>query len=226
MSKDAGLSARVFARVLNSALYDADCSQKARELLAAGDVHGAIGEWRRLAELGSGGARCVLAYLYLRGAPSIPIDVEEARRLCLSALTSEPGYANYLLGCLSRMDTETSIKVKYLLASYKAGFVPAETMMAGIMMASANEPGTRRKKAETMLRRAIDAGHVPALILLSSFYRAGRLGLVKRVLGILLFPVSQITYVLTIRFRIFSVSSFTYVNEPTRRLFADKFYDR
>jgi hypothetical protein len=46
--KNARLSARVFGTVLNYPLYDADCCPAARELLAVGNVAGAIAEWRRL----------------------------------------------------------------------------------------------------------------------------------------------------------------------------------
>jgi hypothetical protein len=103
-SKDSRLSARVFESVLNFPLYDADCSPAARDCLAVGNVVGAIAEWQRLADLGSGGARCVLAYLHLMGALSIPIDLEEARRIALSAVGGSRGYANYLLGCISLRD--------------------------------------------------------------------------------------------------------------------------
>jgi hypothetical protein len=62
-SKESRQSAQVFPHVLKLPLYDGDCSPAARELLAAGDVDGALAEWRRLADLGSGRARCVLAYV-------------------------------------------------------------------------------------------------------------------------------------------------------------------
>ncbi len=68
LSKEGRQSARIMGHVLNFPLYDGDCSPTARNLLAVGDVDGAIAEWRRLADLGSGRARCVLAYLALKGA--------------------------------------------------------------------------------------------------------------------------------------------------------------
>jgi hypothetical protein len=56
LSKANRQSARVMGHVLNFPLYDGDCSPVARELLAVGDIDGAIAEWRRLADLGSGPA--------------------------------------------------------------------------------------------------------------------------------------------------------------------------
>src|SRR5580698_7955772 len=97
LSRESQQSARVLGHVLNFPLYDGECSPAARELLAVGNIAGAIAEWRRLADLGSGRARCILAYLALKGTQSTPPDLEEARRLATSALSGERGYANYVL---------------------------------------------------------------------------------------------------------------------------------
>ena len=84
LSKDSRLSASVFGSVVNFPLYDADCCPAARDCLAVGNVAGAIAEWQRLADFGSGAARCILAYMHLMRAPSTPVDLEEARRIALS----------------------------------------------------------------------------------------------------------------------------------------------
>ena len=82
-SKDSRLSARVFGTVLNFPLYDGDCCPAARECLALGDVTGAVAEWQRLADLGSGTARCILAYLYLMVYFEFWLDCEEFLELVL-----------------------------------------------------------------------------------------------------------------------------------------------
>jgi hypothetical protein len=94
LSKSGRQSARIFGNVLDEPLYGGDCSAAACESLVNGNVEGAIAEWRRLADLGSSRARCVLSYLYFRGAPSIAADLEEARRLAGSAV--EPYALSYL----------------------------------------------------------------------------------------------------------------------------------
>jgi hypothetical protein len=109
LSKESRQSAQVFAHVLHLPLYDGDCSPAARALLANGDVDGAIAEWRRLADLGSGRARCVLAYVALFGTPSAPPDLEEARRLASSALSAERGYANYLLAVIGLKENQMGV---------------------------------------------------------------------------------------------------------------------
>src|ERR1700677_4104541 len=81
LSKDSRLSARVFGTVLNFPLYDGDCCPAARECLALGDVTGAVAEWQRLADLGSGTARCILAYLYLMVYFEFWLDCEEFLKL-------------------------------------------------------------------------------------------------------------------------------------------------
>jgi hypothetical protein len=108
LSKESRQSAQVFLRVLKLPLYDGDCCPFARELLAVGDVDGAIAEWRRLADLGSGRARCVLAYISLNGTESTSPDIEEARRLASSAVSGERGYANYVLACIALKEGQPS----------------------------------------------------------------------------------------------------------------------
>jgi hypothetical protein len=133
LSHENRLSARICGHVLNYPLYDGDCSPAAREYLAAGNVEGAISEWQRLADLGSGRTRCVLAYLRFRGTPSTLADVMQAKRIALSAVAGERGYANYLLGCFALSELQMGAAVKYFIDSHKAGFTPAQTAMASLL---------------------------------------------------------------------------------------------
>jgi hypothetical protein len=50
-NKENRLSASIFGHVLNSPLYDGDCSAEAREYLAAGNIDSAVGEWRESGQL-------------------------------------------------------------------------------------------------------------------------------------------------------------------------------
>src|SRR3974390_3017645 len=112
-------------RVLNDPLYDGDCSRTARDRLEAGDVDGALAEWRRLADLGSGRARCILSYISLRGTASVPPDLAGARRLASSAVGAERGYANYVLAWIAIKEGKASSVAQYLGESFRAGFTPA-----------------------------------------------------------------------------------------------------
>src|SRR5271170_5029838 len=133
LSKESRQSAQVFGHALKMSLYDADLSPRAREFLAVGDVEGAIAEWRRLADLGSGRARCVLAYVALMGTSTVAPDLEEARRMAVSAVSGERGYANYVFGCIALKEGQVDSAAKNLLESHKAGFVPAATLLSSLL---------------------------------------------------------------------------------------------
>ena len=214
LSKESRLSARVLGRVLNYPLYDGDCSQAAREFLAVGDIDAAIAEWRRLADLGSGRARCVLAYLALKGTPSVEPDLEEARRLASSALSGERGYANYVLGCIAIKEKQVASVAQFLGESHKAGFVPAGTLLAALTLESRQLSAKAKSSAASLLRRASAAGHRPALLILCRSYIRGRLGFARRFLGVCLFPLAMTRLMLSLKYRIFAVNSFYYSNSP------------
>ena len=210
LSKESRQSARVLGHVLNFPLYDGDCSPTARKLLAAGDIDGAIAEWRRLADLGSGRARCVLAYLALKGTHSAPPDLEEARRLATSALSGERGYANYVLGCIALKEKQVAGVAQYLRESYKAGFAPAATLLASLTLESRQMSKTAKSGARSLLRQASAAGHRPAQLILCRAYLGGRLGLAERFFGAFLLPIAAARVVASLKYRVFSVNSFYY----------------
>jgi TPR repeat protein len=221
LSKESRLSSHIFSRVLNYPVYGADCSPAATELLASGNVEEAIVEWRRVAALGSCRARCVLALMLILGAPSIEPDLEEARRLSLSAVAGERGYANYLLGCLELKEKKLGSALPYLEESRTAGFVPATTLMASLLLRVKNATSESNQNAVTMLRSACAKGHVPAEIMLSRFYLSGRLGAYKRLLGIVLLPRALLKYALAAKYRVFSMQSFHYSEKLGRPLFVN-----
>jgi hypothetical protein len=145
-NKENRLSASVFGHVLNSPLYDGDCSPAAREFLAAGDIDSAVGEGRRLADLGSGRARCILAYLSLTGTPLSSADTDEAKRIALTAVAGERGYANYILGSISLKERRIDVAAKYFAESVKAGFLPAFIAAASILLRSAGASKERKQR--------------------------------------------------------------------------------
>jgi hypothetical protein len=219
LSEESRLSAHLFRRVLNFPIYGGDCSPVAMALLAAGDVNGAIEEWRRLSSLGSCRARCVLALLSIVGAPSIEPNLEEPRHLALSAISGERGYANYLLGCIELQEKRLGSALPYLEESRKAGFVPATTLMAAQVLRAKNTAAETNRNAVIMLRSAISKGHVPAKILLARFYLSGRLGSYKRLVGAVLLPQALVSYAFFAKYRVFSMRSFHFLNDFGQPIF-------
>jgi hypothetical protein len=212
LSRESQQSARVLGHVLNFPLYDGDCSPAARKFLAVGDIDAAIAEWRRLADLGSGRARCVLAYLALKGTQSAPPDLEEARRLASSALSGERGYANYVLGCIALKEKQGANVAQSLGESYRAGFMPAATLLASLTLEARQLSEKAKSGAESLLQRASADGHRPAQLILCRSYLRGRLGFGRRFLGVCLFPVAAARLVVSLKYRVFSVNSFYYSN--------------
>jgi hypothetical protein len=212
LSKEGRQSARVFGHALKMPLYDADCSPAAREQLAVGDIDGAMLEWRRLADLGSGRARCVLAYVALMGTSTTAPDLEEARRMAVSAQSGERGYANYVLGLIALKENQGSNAVRNLLESHKAGFVPAATLLASLLLRARDAQPKTIQSAVAMLRGANAAGHRPALIFLCRAYLSGRLGFAHRFLGLILAPLAAIRFALQVKYHVFSMGSFHYMN--------------
>lgn len=219
LNKDSRLSARVFGSVLNFPLYDADCCPAAREQLAVGNVAAAIAEWQRLADLGSGGARCVLAYVHLMGTPSIPVDLAEARRIALSAVGGARGYANYLLGCISLRESQGPEAAKYFVESIKAGFTPAATHLASLLIRGAS--GDSKEKAVTLLRKSVAAGHWPALLKLAAAYVSGQLGFTRRIIGLALLVPAFVRVWLALKYQIFSIRCFQVMAGTSQPLFCE-----
>jgi hypothetical protein len=197
-------------------LYDAGCSQKARELLATGHVDEAINEWRRLADLGSGSARCVLAYIYFRGAPTILPDLDEARRLAIAGMPTSRGYANYLLGCFALAEGKVNVAIGYFKISYEANFVPVLTILAWTQFRNNIATGKRQQGAVKLALRAIHSGHLPARGLLCRIYFSGQLGFTKRCYGAIVFPWALMQYGWGMHHDIFSINCFHY--SPTFKL--------
>src|SRR5258706_6458866 len=93
--------------------------------MAHGDVNAAMQEYERLVALGSGRARCVVAYAYLVGSYLTPRNQETAKRIAMSAASSEPGFSNYILGFIALAEGNHPSSFQHFIASRNAGFLPA-----------------------------------------------------------------------------------------------------
>jgi hypothetical protein len=204
------LSLSASIRALRCPLYDAGVSTDARRMLASGNVVGAFNEYHRLADLGSGSARCVIAYAYLLGTNSCPKNIEESQRIARMALSSEPGFSNYILGCVAMRDEDWPSTFQHLNLSIQAGFVPALSTAAKLMSQLYRKTDSDLRAAETVFLRAVCSGHVPGLLYLTAFYKSGARGLPKQLLGLALFPVAVAALYLSCRLAIFSMRTFFY----------------
>jgi TPR repeat protein len=200
------ISLRASARGLNYPLPDAAISAKARVLLASGRPEEALEEFQRLADLGSGRARCIVAYSYLLGTRLTPRSVDSAREMALSALSSDPGFSNFLLAHLQMAAGRFKSSMEHFTLSAKAGFFPAFTHAVQLVADLYGET----RAAEKGYIQAIKLGHIPAILLLSMLYLRGHRGHLKRLLGVLLFPIGYVTAMVAWHLCIFSMHTFDY----------------
>lgn len=204
------LSVRASIFALNYPLFDGNVSRKARQLLARGETAEAIGEYRRLAALGSGQARNVLAYMYLIGTHMMPRDLNEAQRLASAASSSAPGFSHYILGFVAVANGDTASGFARFIASRKAGFSPAFSASAQLYSSLYRIAERDLRLSEQLFFRAIRSGHIPAYMMLALFYLRGTRGLLKRVAGAALLPLSLVMYYTSWRFNTFSMSTFAH----------------
>jgi hypothetical protein len=204
------LSLRASVRALRCPLYDGGVSVKARRFFAAGNIVGAFEEYHRLAELGSGKARCVLAYANLLGTRALPKNFDEAGRIARSATASEPGFSNYILGCIAMQENNWEVTFRHFNLSGKAGFLPALSTAASLSSRVYRTTDKDLRGAERVLFRTIRRGHVPALLFLAAFYLTGSRGFPKRLLGIVLSPIAVGVLFVACRVAIFSPRTFFY----------------
>jgi TPR repeat protein len=221
MLRDFVLSARIAGVVMNFPLYDGGVSETARRLIAGGRLDEALDEYRRLAELGSGLAKCVLAYLNLRDLPRRPRDVIAAKSLANAALNAEPGYASYILAYAASFEKNPPKAAGLMVKSHEARFVPAASAL-GLILSQGYGTSKNAKKAEIFFLRAIFAWHNPAPMLLCRFYIRGDCGLIKRVLGFLFFPFAFAYAWICVRFSIFSVYTFRHFNVSVPPMFNER----
>jgi TPR repeat protein len=207
--------------VMNFPLYDGRVSEKARRLIADGRLGEALAEYRRLADLGSGLAKCVLAYLCLRDLPGAPRNVVAAKDLATAALGSEPGYANYILSYVAIYEENAAKAIDLMCESYKAHFIPAASAI-GLILGQGYGVSKHPKEAEIFFTRAIFAGHLPAPLLLCRFYLQGQCGLAKQLLGLLLLPFSILYVWAPSRFAIFSIQAFRHFNASVPPMFNER----
>jgi TPR repeat protein len=219
--RDVILSARVVGIVMNFPLYDGKVSDKARQLIADGKLDEALAEYRRLSDLGSGMAKCVLAYLNLRGLPRAMPDLKTAKELASAALRSEPGYANYILAYVAQFEKNVDKSIDLMYLSYRARFIPAASAL-GLICGQGYGVAKDPKKAEIFFWRAIRAGHVPALYLLCRLCMRGDCGVVKRILAILVSPVVFIYLWICSRFLTFSIYTFRHFNVTVPPMFNER----
>ncbi|HWS70136.1 MAG TPA: hypothetical protein VN325_45820 [Steroidobacteraceae bacterium] len=179
-------------------------------MLAGGNVIGAFDEYHRLAELGSGIARCIIAYAYLLGTHRCPKNIEEARRIALSAAASEPGFSNYILASIAMLEHRWPSTFRYLNVSRKSGFLPALSTSAKLMSQLYRKTNRDVRATEKVFWHAIRSGHIPGFLYLMVYYRSGTCGFLKRLLGLAFFPFAVASSYLSCRFAIFSMRSFFY----------------
>ena len=166
-------------------------------------------------------AKCVLAYLNLRGLPGEVGNVAAAKAWASGALRSEPGYASYILSYVAHFEKNGRKAIDLMWQSYRAQFIPAASAI-GLIFGQGYGGLKNPKRAENFFWRAIRLGHIPAPMLLCRFYMRGDRGIVKRLLGLLAFPFAFFYVWVCSRFLIFSIYTFRHFNITSPPMFNER----
>jgi hypothetical protein len=213
----AGNRTLLWGRNLNGPLYVPDEGREVLTFLALGGPGRFVGELQRLSAQGSPWAAAVLAYNSL--IPVRSANVEIAAQLCRAHAEAGDPYACFVLGWALFYAGDHWRAVRYMRSAMAAGFRPA---MVDFARFAWNGVSTGRRDPETALkaiRAAHQAGHKGALLTRCVFYVSGRLGVGRRVVGYLLYPVATLRYLVAICSDPFSSAVFNFQKDAVRPLF-------
>lgn len=171
---------RVFQRpaaCLHYPLYLPGRSRDIEVMLQRGDAVRAIAELTKLASLGSGAAKTVLAYLHLQGALPSGVDFDRAADLLREPVASGDPYALYVAGWIHFLrDKDAGRAVSCWVAGEEKGFLPSIIELGRFL--SWDLPGSPPRYADAIekLKLADRLGHKQAASLIATLDAAGARG--------------------------------------------------
>jgi TPR repeat protein len=167
-----------------------------RETLAAlfsGGPRAFVGELERLADGGSPAAAAMLAAICLHPNEMGQRDAARAISLCSRGAACNDSYAQYILAwALYHVGRQAEGK-ESLEAAANSGFSPAIVDRISWALNSTAYRLSSPYDILPFIQRAMDSGHRAAIASKAAVYRLGNLGLGRRLLGYMLYPVGYWT---------------------------------
>lgn len=201
-------SGRIWKHRLNYALH---IPEELRALRLVLDIEGRsafIAQIQRLAQLDSANAAALLAYLNLRGEISGQPDLVRALQLCRDAGRHHNAYVQYVEAWVHWELKDYRSAMDRLRQSGAQLFPPAALDLSRYVWHGWGIAEPDKRIAMQLLRHADALGHAASLLVRSTFYRSGQLGVARRILGYFLYPVALMRYGLELRFNPFSARVF------------------
>lgn len=166
-------------------------------------------ELERLSMLGVPWACAILGYQALLLRPDGTRDIDRAISLCSGPAQKGDPYAQYILSWALRLNGDIAGAVKTLMNSTKKLFPPA-ILDSAYFLLQAQMSERQTKQLFFFLTTAQNVGHAGAFARRLMFYRSGRFGVTRKVLGYLLFPLAAARYLAAAVLSPFSANVFFY----------------
>lgn len=189
---------RLFFRHFNYPLLIPEPNRGALVALAERGLSGMMSELERLSTLGSAWASATLGYLSLLPSPRRERHPERAIELCSKAAANGDPYALFVIAWARFVLTQNRANAaEAMLRSSRMRFAPATLAMAFFVW-----PNT--EMALRFVDEAARLGHKAAWAFRCGYFRTGRLGTMRQVVGYLLTPFARLRYVIGVWMNPFS----------------------
>jgi len=194
-------------------LFVPESSRGVLQVLAEKGLSGMILELERLASLGSTWSTATLGYLALLPSSQGLRDPGRAADLCAKAAAEGDPYALYVLAWARFLLTNDRVVAgETMLRSSQKGFAPATLAMT--VFAWPNRQLTLR-----FIDEAARLGHKGAFAARCGFFRTGKFGMARRIVGYLLTPFVRLHFVVALWLNPFSQNILSFIATDRRPAF-------
>jgi TPR repeat protein len=182
-------SRKLLFKHLNYPLFVPEQNRGILSTLAERGLSGMMAELERLSTLGSAWAASTLGYLSLLPSAEGIRDPKKAIELCSKAAAAGDSYALYVTSWAQYVLTQKRVTAApAMIQSSRLQFAPALLAMSFFVW-----PDT--KVALRFVDEAARRGHNAAWDLRCGYFKTGRLGRMRQILGYLLTPFARLRYV-------------------------------
>lgn len=202
---------------MNGVLYLPHEGRYVLEVLESGGPRRFIGELQKLSTQGSPWASAALGYVSLRQDPQR--NAGFAEQLCKTHADEGDPYAMFVLSWALFFGGDHWGATQKMREAMKSSFSPAMVDFARLVWRGEAVGQRDSVAALEALRAAHRAGHKAARLWMYSFYKSGRLGLGRQLLGYLLRPIAQLRLLVAVCADPFSMRVFVFQRKPARPLF-------
>jgi hypothetical protein len=183
-------SRRLWRAYFNAALYVPPELCPSLRILESRGRDAFVAELERLSSLGSPSACALLGMLCLTPDSGGTRDPKRAMELCKSHADAGHAYAQFVYAWAQMLTQRGTPAVATMNKAATHLFPPATIALGTFLLSTSGADPRQAEAARKVIGLAARSGHTSALLLRCSFYRSGRFGIWKRLLGVLLTPIA------------------------------------